>query len=524
MTCRGAACLLYALGASSGFVLDAPRAFSAASGGVGLAPGSIVALYFIGGPNVSDTRLVRVRVQPEGSAQVFACPVLSVGPNGVWAVLPAQVPPGPVRITLAINGDVFPSTVVTLVPSALALFSVNQFAQGWGALAQNLDSLGAPSLNRLTNPAVAGQYVTLWGTGLGNVTTSDVTVDLAGERIPAYFAGHSPGLPGMDQISFRIPADAFDGCYVPVMLRAAGMISNSLTISKATAPGACVHPLGLSAAEMKTLDNGGSIPFGSFSVSGGFAAYDGLGVKGYLRSDTIVGQFAPVFAAQIALLAGTQFPAPSGPACQVTTGASYGATGAILVVPGTNGLHGSLVVTGPAGQRLVVSGDFGQYFGVTGSTEPASSPAQLPPPFFSAGAWTLSVSGDEWVADFQQILQLPPELKWTNRDSLNTISRTSDTAITWDPSGYSATDIASITLSGSGAGEVDCLVPANAGSVTLSSSLLGQLTPTTDALLSVGVSSSPRDRSRFNVPLKAGGSMPVVFGYGFGETLRVVVK
>lgn len=523
MTCRGAACLLSVLFASCGFALDAPSAYSAASGGVGFAPGSIVALYFTGGPNVSDTRLFRVRVQPKGSTQVFACPVLSAGPNAVWAVLPAEVPAGPASITLAINGEVFPSTVVTLAPSALALFSVNQFAQGWGALAQNLDSLGTPSLNRLTNPALAGQYVTLWGTGLGNLTTGDMTVDLAGERIPAYFAGQSPGLSGMDQISFRIPADAFDGCYVPIMLRAAGVTSNSLTIAKAATAGACVHPLGLSAAELKTLDAGGGVPFGSLSVSGGFAPYDGLGVKGYFRSDSVMGRFAYIGAAEIAGLSGTQSPASTGPACQVTTGAVSGLTGAFLFGPGAEP-RGSLVLTGPAGQRLAVSGYFGQYFGATGSTEPAGSPAQLPPPFFSAGAWALSVSGDDYVADFQQILQLPPELKWTNRDSLTTISRTSDTAITWDPAGYSATDIAGIALRGGSTSEVDCQVPANAGSVTLPRSLLGQLTPTTDALLSVGVFSSPKDRLRFNVPTKAGGTMPVVFGYGFGETLRVAVK
>jgi uncharacterized protein (TIGR03437 family) len=521
MTCRGAACLLL-LSAVSGFALESPRAYNAASGGVAISPGSIVELAYLDGPDVSDARLVTVSVQPEGSTQVFACLVLTAGLDRVWTVLPVEVPPGAARITLAINGEVFPSTPVTLAVSAPALFSVNQFSGGAGALAQNLDSLGAPSLNRLTNPALAGEYVTLWGTGLGNLTTGDVTVELAGEPIPAYFAGHSPGLPGMDQVNFRIPADAFDGCYVPVILRAAGIVSNPVTIAKASAAGACTHPLGLSASDLKTLDDGGSISFGSVSISGGITVPLDPTDRGYYRYDSVIGRFGQLSAPDIALLAQPQSPDPGYPACQIASGARYGISVGFFI--GGGGRAGRLLLTGPAGQQLAVIGYDGQYFGGTGPAGSANSPDQLPPPFFSAGTWLLSVTGDTVVNGFQQALQLPPELTWTNRASLTTISRASDTAITWDPAGYSATDIAYITLTGGGLSEVGCLARATSGGVTLGRSLLGQLAPTSDGLLSVNISNDLRDRQPFNVPLKAGGTMPVVFGYGFGETLRVVVK
>ena len=148
-------------------------------------------------------------------------------------------------------------------------------------------------------------------------------------------------------------------------------------------------------------------------------------------------------AAEIGLLSPTQSPASGGAACQITNGANSTSVGAILVVARP---QGSLVLTGPAGQTLTADGYSSQYFGGTGSAEPVDSPDQLPPPFFSAGTWTLDVSGDPRVAAFQHTFQLPPELKWTNRGSLNTVSRTSDTAITWDPAGYSATDVATVTL------------------------------------------------------------------------------
>jgi uncharacterized protein (TIGR03437 family) len=481
----------------------------------------MVDLYFFDGPTISAASLVTLRIQPEGSTQVFTCPVLSTWAYGVRAILPLELPAGAANITLAVNGEAYPATAVTLVPAAPALFSVAQFMGGWGALAQNLDSLGAPSLNRLTNPALPGQYVTLWGSGLGNLTTADVSVDLAGERIPAYFAGHSPGIPGMDQISFRIPAGAYDGCYVPVVLRADGLVSNSVTIAKASAPGACVHPLGLSASQMKTLDDGGGLAFGSVSIGGGVSVPYDPAVKGYYRGDSVFGQFSSMGAAEIGLLSPTQSPASGGAACQITNGANSTGVGAIFVVARP---QGSLVLTGPAGQTLTADGYFSQYFGGKGSAEPVDSPDQLPPPFFSAGTWTLDVSGDPRVAAFQHTFQLPPELNWTNRGSLNTVSRASDTAITWDPAGYSATDVATVNLSGGGTTSVDCHVPATSGSVTIPRSLLQQLPATADGLLRAQISSNPPDRVRFDVPMKLFGSMPVILGYGFGDTLRVVLK
>jgi uncharacterized protein (TIGR03437 family) len=480
----------------------------------------MVDLYIFDGPTISATSLVTLRVQPEGSTQVFTCPILSTWVYGVRAILPLELSAGAANITLAVNGEAYPSTAVTLVPAAPALFSVDQFMGGWGALAQNLDSLGAPSLNRLTNPALPGQYVTLWGTGLGNLTTGDVSVDLGGERIPAYFAGHSPGIPGMDQISFRIPAGAFDGCYVPVVLRAAGVASNSVTVAKASAPGACVHPLGLSASQMKTLDDGGVLAFGSVSIGGGVSVPYDPAVKGYYRFDSVNAQFSSMGAAEIGLLSPTQVPASGGAACRITNGASSGVVGVIFLVRP----QGSLVLTGPAGETLAASGQSGQYFGSTGSQELVNSPDQLPPPFFSAGTWTLGVTGDSTVAAFQQEFQLPPELKWTNRALLSTVSRTNDTAITWDPVGYSATDIATVHLSGGGTTSVDCQVPATTGSVTIPGSLLQQLVATPDGLLRVQISSNPQDHLRFNVPMKFLGSMPVILSYRFGDTLRVVLK
>jgi hypothetical protein len=275
---------------------------------------------------------------------------------------------------------------------------------------------------------------------------------------------------------------------------------------------------------LKTLDEGGVIPFGSVSVWGGISApYPA--VKGYVRQDSLIAILTPIGAADIGLLSPSQSPVSSGRVCRLLSDrAFYGTTAGILTVIGGSLARGTLAIAGPAGQRLSVDGYSGEYFGGTASVEPMSRVDQLPPPFFTAGAWTLSLFGDSSVSPFQQAVQLPPTLTWTNRKLLTAISRTVDTAITWDPTGYSPTDVASVALSVGGPAELECSVLASAGGIILPHSLLEQLVPTADGLLRVQISSDPQDRRRFNVQLRTGGSMPVLFGYGFGETLRVPVK
>jgi hypothetical protein len=60
--------------------------------------------------------------------------------------------------------------------------------------------------------------------------------------------------------------------------------------------------------------------------------------------------------------------------------------------------------------------------------------------------------------------------------------------------------------------------------LTLPHALLAQLAPSANALITVAVSGNPRDLQRFAVQLTAGGSMPVVFVYGYEDVLQVAVR
>lgn len=69
---------------------------------------------------------------------------------------------------------------ILVVDSAPGLFAVNQ--QGFGpSVIQNFISPAEQPLNTLTNPALPGQYVILWGTGLG--AAEEVSVLVGGEVV-----------------------------------------------------------------------------------------------------------------------------------------------------------------------------------------------------------------------------------------------------------------------------------------------------------------------------------------------------
>jgi uncharacterized protein (TIGR03437 family) len=98
-----------------------------------------------------------------------------------------------------------------------------------------------------TRPARPGERIDLWGTGLGPDLASDsggtsgdqtaaaqVRVFVNGTAVTPDFAGRSNGYPGLDQIVFSMPRDVAISCFVTIEVRAAGVLSNAVTIATAT--------------------------------------------------------------------------------------------------------------------------------------------------------------------------------------------------------------------------------------------------------------------------------------------------
>ncbi len=227
---------------------------NAADGSQDIAAGSLISAYTLpGAPSLpDDPQRVFVEFQTRGFGPAIRVPATVISSGQATAVVPPAIPLGTTTLRLAVDDQGSAPVSVEILAAAPALF----VGQSGSALAQNLDASGKPTLNQLTHPALPGQTVTLWATGLGSYTTADVTVEVAGESIHPGFAGHAPGQPGLDQINLTLPGDVFTGCYVPVIVHAGSRESDSVTISTAAQDGACRHPLGLSASQLAVLDRG----------------------------------------------------------------------------------------------------------------------------------------------------------------------------------------------------------------------------------------------------------------------------
>ena len=113
---------------------------------------------------------------------------------------------------------------------------------------------------------------------------------------------------------------------------------------------------------------------------------------------------------------------------------------------------------------------------------------------------------------------LPPVVHWTNRDSLTTIGHGQDQVVTWDPTGYADTDVATVSLT-----EILCRAPAATGELTIPSSLLAML-PLGSASLRLGIAPRPNRRTLFSLPLTDGSAAQAFFDHSFSETIATQTR
>jgi uncharacterized protein (TIGR03437 family) len=112
-------------------------------------------------------------------------------------------------------------------------------------------ALFAPGLflmNGGMTPTTAGQFVTIYGTGLGPVTNQPATgiaagvsplsvtitaptVTIGGVAAPVSFSGLAPGTVGLYQVNVQVPAGVPVGATVPVILTIGGVTSNTVTMA-----------------------------------------------------------------------------------------------------------------------------------------------------------------------------------------------------------------------------------------------------------------------------------------------------
>lgn len=113
----------------------------------------------------------------------------------------------------------------TVMIRAPALFSLSSDGKGQGAIWDGVTGkVASPSA-----PAVAGEVLSMYTRGLGNVIPPQVAV--SGRLAEIQYFGEAPGYPAYSQVNFRVPDGIRPGPAVPVRLIYLGRSSNEVTMA-----------------------------------------------------------------------------------------------------------------------------------------------------------------------------------------------------------------------------------------------------------------------------------------------------
>lgn len=126
--------------------------------------------------------------------------------------LPLQTSLGGTSVTVTYNNQTSAPEPVQIVPASFATYTFSSGGYGQ-AIATDLNY----QVNTIINTLHPGDYVILWGTGLGAIDGDDSiappvgnlgspTVHVGNASLAPYYAGRSYSYPGLDQVIFQITA------------------------------------------------------------------------------------------------------------------------------------------------------------------------------------------------------------------------------------------------------------------------------------------------------------------------------
>ncbi len=401
------------------------------------------------------------------------------------ALMPSNTPLGLVSLRVTYNGLKSNPTPVNVVHDSPGIYTFTGSGGGAAAM-QNVANDGSLTLNSNQNSATPGQTVQMYLTGLGPITTPDnqapppnapstpVEVWVGGVPASVTYGARSPCCSGLDQIDFVSPANAPQGCWVPVQIRTSkAYISNGVSMAIAANGGACSDP-----------DN----PLTSAIVSGGAVGELWL-TRTAIHQD--VGLINPIDITGDTLdylalkqpggpfVSPTTMAAPPPGTCQVYAGVGdYWSTGKLADATAftTLDVGSQFSVTGTGGGQTV---GLGPGSAALGSQLPLwSLPNTL---YLTPGNYTVSGNGGKDVGKINVSITVPSPLTWTNRSQTTTVPRSQSLTLNWSggPDGQSVSILGENSdLRTNSSGLFYCVAPAGATSFTVPPQVLAFIPPT----------------------------------------------
>jgi|SRR5579883_691145 uncharacterized protein (TIGR03437 family) len=419
---------------------------NAASYSSPLAPGSIVSIFGLNlavGTSSAEASSTPLPTMLAGTTVTFdntKAALLFVSPGQVNAQIPSSLTtdagsPSTVSVVVSTSAGSSAASQVTVFPVGPGLFTTD--ASGCGAAAAlNVTPDGKISVNSPSNSAAPGDYISLYGTGLGipsaapadgnALATADsftssglIHLDYSTAGIVPTYSGLAPTLVGVGQVNFQIPNDTREGCAVPISMEADGkLLSPLVTISISKSRGPCVDPQTQSYGEVwleKTVASGTSNDGEADRFNAVFPAGPGLKMPALqvMSPGTNIYNFTT--------------PAASSKRCSVA-GYSQLSAGTISIQSAVLGK--TSVVTAPP----TLQGSSVEYHQI------------LPTGFVQAGQYTLSSEADAPTAIvFQQPLSVGSEIKMQTPLTAGTVlSASANKTITW--TGGDPTSLIRVTL------------------------------------------------------------------------------
>jgi uncharacterized protein (TIGR03437 family) len=464
--------------------------------GTGLAGGSIFVLF---GSRLGPEELVlgsapypdqlpadaggtRVTFRSLVDDRVYTAPLIHSLQNQVSGIVPSPLPVGFAEVTVAYDGMESEPTKVAIVEFSPGLFTVSQTGRG-PAVVQNYESEASQPLNTLTRPAAPGQYIVLWGTGLGAIegpdnaappagnVRDDVSVRIGDVEIPAEYAGRSPEFPGVDQINVRIPDDGSIelGCYQDLGIQIGNHgFGSQVSISISDTPGECEHPWGLSAEQLVELESGGEMTWLSATLSDDFSVVQAARLDAYGVSQN---RSSGIFAAVIS-------PSPWFPGvCLQGSVFSVPPVTAPEPLPITRSRPGTAELS--MGDSVELAGPGGRSFSLPKMGLDFGPVTDLGADAFVEGEWTLSATGGDDLGAFSSPFSVRglPDLILPANVQLGVALE-----IEWDGSAYQEGERITISLTQNpaeppqaGLKTVRCRVDATRGSIEMTAQNLAWL-------------------------------------------------